>query len=75
MQKMSQDERVAHVKKMKAKRAEIQKKIVEASKARDAHIAEKRKEISGNDASNTLGAAITAAVNKQLQASGFEAKK
>ena len=75
MQKMSAEERIAHVKKMKAKRVEIQKKIVEASKARDLHIAEKRKEIPNSDESTTFGDAVSAAIDQQLQASGFEAKK
>lgn len=76
MQKMSETERIAHVKKMKGKRVEIQKKIVEASKARAEHVAKKRKEMaSKGDQSNTFGEVINSAVNKQLRASGFDVKK
>lgn len=75
MQKMSQAGRIAHVKKMKDKRVEIQKKIVEASKSRADYIAGKRKEMASSDQSNTFGDVINSTINEQLQASGFEVKK
>ena len=76
MQKMSAAERVAHVKKMKTKRVEIQKKIVEASKAREDFVANQRKKMAGKEGQgNTLGDVINAAVSEQLRASGFDVKK
>lgn len=70
MQSMSVEERKAHVRKMAAKRAEIKQKIVEASKARAEHVALQRQAMPA--AADTFGAVVEAAVEEQLEASGFE---
>ena len=76
MQRMTLEERTAHIKKMAEKRAEIKKKLAETTSAREAFVAkEQRKlaETSGAEAS-TLGDAVTGAVRAQLEKSGFEIK-
>lgn len=77
MQGMSMEQRKSHVQKLAAQRAELKKKILAASKERDAYVAKIRREQAeseGNDES-TLGDAISVAVQKQLKESGFEIKK
>lgn len=76
LQKMEPAKRKAHIEKLASKRAELQKKILELSKERDAYAAKVRREKaeSGEDES-TFGDAIAGAVNKQLKESGFEVKK
>ncbi len=75
MQKMSPAERETHVKKMAAKRAEIQKKIADLSKKRQSFIDDAKKKNAEEDAEDTLGDAVSNAVRKQLKKSGFEFKK
>jgi hypothetical protein len=76
MQEMRQDERKAHVDEMAKKRAELQKKIAELNAERAAYIASekaKRAEAAGQaDAEKTLGDAMLEAIDRQLEASGFE---
>ena len=77
MQRMTLEERTAHVKKMADKRDAIKKKMLEANKARDAFVSgeqRKRADASGADAS-TLGDAISGAVREQLKTSGFNLNK
>jgi hypothetical protein len=77
MQRMTLEERTAHIKKMAAKRALLRKKLVDTTKARAAFVSgERRKlaEASPADAS-TLGDAVSGAVRQQLESSGFELKK
>ena len=75
MQRMSAEERKSHLAKMAAKRGELKKKILAASKERDAYIAEvRRAQAESDDEEATLGDAVTAAVRKQLKNSGFEVK-
>ena len=71
MQEMTLKERKAHVKKLATKRAEIQKKIVEATKHRDAYIAEKQKAMP-TAAADTFGEVVEEAVEEQLDAFGFD---
>lgn len=74
MQRMTLEERTAHIKSMAAKRELLKKKMVEATKARDAYVAgEKRKLAEAAPAvSSTLGEAISGAVREQLESSGFD---
>ena len=69
MQKMTLKQRKAHVEKLAAKRAEIQKQIVEASKQRDAFVA--KQQAATPAAVDTFGAVVEEAVADQLEASGF----
>jgi hypothetical protein len=74
MQEMDAEQRQAHIVAMAKRRAEIKQKMAVATRERVAFIeAEKAKMNIGNDES-TLGAAVAGAVQKQLQASGFEVK-
>jgi hypothetical protein len=79
LQKMSADERKAHVSKLAAKRDELKKKILAVSKERDAYAAKVRREQAESaepgEEGSTLGDAVAAAVQKQLKESGFEVKK
>jgi hypothetical protein len=70
MQKMTAEQRKAHVAKMAAERAAIQKEILELSKAREKHIAAKRKELS-KVKGGTFGDAIVTAIDSQLESKGF----
>lgn len=71
MQNMTLEERKAHVKKLAAKRAEIQKKIVAATRQRDAFIAEQRKAMPVA-AADTFGDVVEEAVAEQLDSFGFD---
>jgi len=71
---MTEAERLVYVDNMTKKRAELQKKILEATKARAIYVAGKQKADAQSDES-TLGDAVTTAVRKQLQSSGFKLKK
>ncbi len=75
MQKMSDAERENHVKQMTQKRAKIKQQIGELSRQRETYLAEKRSERDSTPAEDTLGAVITAAVQSQLENSGFEVTK
>ncbi len=74
MQKMTAEQRQAHVEKLASRRGEIQKKLLKVTAEREKFVASKRKEMAEGEG-DTLGDAITAAVTKQLQKSGFEVKK
>ncbi|MFK7767738.1 MAG: VWA domain-containing protein [Mariniblastus sp.] len=76
MQKMSAEERKAHLKKMADSRAEIKKKILEVAKEREAYLAKVRAEKANSGAeADTFGDVISAAIVKQLKKSGFESTK
>lgn len=64
MKKMTPEERAAHVRKKSGERAELQAKILELNKERDAFVARKRQEMAaaGDD---TLDAAVVKAVREQ----------
>jgi hypothetical protein len=73
MQKMTDKEQAAYLKKKTQKRAEIKRKINELSQQRAAFIAEERKKMTAEGkADKTLGDAMTESVRKQLKKSGFE---
>ena len=74
MQGLNAKERKEYVQKMATKRGEIQQKMKDAIKQRDAYVAGKRKELADADES-TFGDAIVQAVQKQLKESGFELNK
>ncbi len=75
MQRMTAEERKAHIQKMAEKRNELKKKIAEANRARSEYVQEKKKEMSSESAEATLGDAVSAAVRDQLESSGFKLKK
>ncbi len=75
MQKMSPSEQANHIKRMAEKRAEIKRRIDEISREREKFLAAKRKEMAIDSAEDTLGAVISAAVQEQLEESGFEVGK
>lgn len=64
MKKMTPEERAAHVRKKSGERADLQAKILELNKERDAFVARKRQEMAaaGDD---TLDAAVVKAVREQ----------
>ncbi len=74
MQNMTLEERKAHVRKQAESRKKIQAQIKEATAARDEFVAAKRKELAAAEGGATLGDAMSAAVERQLEAAGFEMK-
>jgi hypothetical protein len=60
---------------MAEKRAEIKRRIDEISREREKFLAATRKEMAIDSAEDTLGAVISAAVQEQLEESGFEVGK
>lgn len=75
MQKMSPEERKAHVAAKSKERAELKKEIAKVSEERDVYLAKARSELAeeeGNE--DTLGAVVVEAVRKQLQSRDFEVK-
>ncbi len=75
MQGMSKEERAKHVAEMANARKEIQAQIKAEVAAREKLVAAKRKEMAEAAGEATLGDAMSAAVVRQLKASGFEIKK
>lgn len=75
MQGMSKEQRAAHVIEMTNARKEIQAKIKSEVAKRDKLVTAKRKELAEAPGAATLGDAMSAAVVRQLEASGFEIKK
>ena len=71
MQEMDPAARQAYVETQTKKRAEVQAKIQDLSKARDAYIAEERKKLS-EKGEDTLDAAIITAVREQAQRKNFQ---
>ena len=74
MRKMTKEERVAFVKAKAEERAKIQEQIATLANARDAYIAEKRKELSAAEAP-TFGEALLKAIRDQGTKKGYEFKK
>jgi hypothetical protein len=74
MKKMSVAERQVYVKELSAKRAALQEEIQTLSKARDAFIAEKRKEMA-EETGDTLDAAVINAARKQAEKQDFRFEK
>ena len=76
MQKMTEVERVAHLKKMTKERAEIKAQIAVLNKERLAHIAAERKKMTAGDkAEKTLSDVMNDSVRSQLIKSGFELER
>ena len=75
MQSMSKEQRTKHVAEMTNSRKEIQAKIKAEVAKREKLVAAKRKELAEAAGDATLGDAMSAAVVRQLKASGFEIKK
>jgi hypothetical protein len=73
MKKMTAAERAKYVEEMGKKRGEIQAKIQTLDTERQKFVAEKRREMVGEDKS--LGAALLAAVRTQACGKGFEFEK
>jgi hypothetical protein len=73
MQDMKSDEREAYVKKMAARRAELQAEIGKLSLVRDAYI-EKEQAVTASAAGapSTLGDVMVTAIDKQMAEAGFE---
>lgn len=71
MQEMDLPARKAYLETQQKKRADVQTKIQELSKARDAHIAAERKKLA-EKGEDTLDAAIIKAVREQAQDKNFE---
>lgn len=77
MQRMTLEERTAHIKEMAKKRMALKKKMMEATRAREAFVAGERKKLAeeSSSESSTLGDAVSSAVRQQLESSGFDIKK
>jgi hypothetical protein len=69
---LSLDEREAYVKKMAAKRAEVQKEISSLAAERETYLAKERKRLAEESGDATLGDAVVSAIRRQLANSGFE---
>ncbi len=69
MREMSADERRAYVDAKAGERTEIQQEIAELGRARDAYVAEKRRELAA--AAPSIGDALTSAVKKQARQKNF----
>ena len=74
MQQMSIEERLAHLKKMQARRDELKQQIQALSEERRKFLATEM-ERRGESEDDTLGGVMRAMVNEQLQSAGFETKK
>ncbi len=70
LRKMTMDERKAHVAACEEKRGEIAGRIADLETARKKYIAEKLREMAGDD--QTLGAALVKAVREQASRKGYE---
>ena len=72
LRELPADKREGYVKDMLAKRNKVRGKIKELSKQREAYLAKERERLADEGEQDTLGAAIVAAVARQLTESGFE---
>lgn len=72
MKKMSKPERRQYLDKMKKQREEIQKEIQDLTAERDKFVAQKKKELTGD---NTLDAVMIKAVREQAEKKSFEFEK
>ena len=66
------DEREAYVKKMAAKRAEVQNEISSLAAERETYLAKERQRLAEETGDATLGDAVVSAIRGQLAKSGFE---
>ena len=75
MQKMTPEQRMAHVKKLADQRTAIKAELAKAAAARGVFIANKQRELAeAAPGEATLGDAVSEAVGKQLKESGFDVK-
>ncbi len=72
LQEMASEQRKAHVKKLAAQRAELQKKIQRLASERETYLTKEKKRQAEETGTETLGDAIVAAIQRQLTQSGFE---
>lgn len=72
LQNLSVAERAAHVKKMAARRAELQRRISSLAAEREKYLQAERQKLTDESGEATLGDAIVVTINKQLAKSGFE---
>ncbi len=75
MQKMSPEERVAHIQTMQMKRKQIKKQIAQLNHERDDFLTKQRKLKADDPAAPTLGEAMLSAIGKQLETAGFDQTK
>ena len=75
MQFMDAESRQKHIQSMAAQRAEIQQKIAAAAKERQSYLDAEEAKLAKETGVATLGDAVSSAVQKQLQASGFDVNK
>lgn len=73
MQKMTPEERKAHVEEMARTRAAIQTEIGKLTVEREAYLAEHRKRHAGETGEKTLGDAVVEVVREQLGTAGYDA--
>lgn len=71
MQKMTMEQRKAHVAKKAKERAAIQAKILELNKKRTAYVTQKRKELAEKTGKNTLDEAVVSTVRTQAEKKGY----
>ena len=74
LQNLSKEERLSKVKSMAETRRKIQQEIAKLNREREQYLADQR-ERQPVSAPDTLGEAVSSAVQEQLEASGFEVKK
>jgi hypothetical protein len=72
LKKLKPDERLAYLKKKKAEREEIQKKIADLGSKRQKKIDEELAKTPKTDAEKALGEAFKAVIRDQAKAKGFE---
>jgi len=72
LQRMSAAERETYVQETAAKRASIQKQIAKLSAERETYLAKERQRLANESGQATLGDAVVAAIQKQLDDAGFE---
>jgi len=73
MQKMSNDERKEYIAAQSGKRTKLQKQILELNTQRETFVAEKQKELAGNE--DTLGSQVEGVVQSQAVKRGFNFNK
>jgi hypothetical protein len=72
LKKLKPEEREAHVRRMAARRAEIQKEINDLAAEREKFLATERKRLAVEAGESTFGNATVATIRKQLTKSGFD---
>lgn len=72
MQQMDADGRQAYLESVADKRTELQRKISELSREREAYLVGKRNKLAADRGGATLGDAIVTAVSDQLRTAGFD---